>query len=206
MSVRPVTGELIGEAADVLAEAMLDDLAAEYLVPDPVERLEFHRLLFRSSIERALDSGRVDAWGDPIVGVAIWLRRPPVTESLAAPARSTVPPEASRRLGPDGTSRAERFRATMRRLRELARPDGHAYLDSVGVLRAHRRRGIATALLEAGHHWADAAGIPCALDTLTDANIAFYRKRGYRVVAEAAVPDSDLVLTAMRRGSPRQDR
>ena len=69
----------------------------------------------------------------------------------------------------------------------------------MAVLPASRRRGIASHLLEAGHAWADAAGLPCALDTETARNVAFYGQRGYRVVAEMPLPSSDLTVAAMRR-------
>ena len=44
-----------------------------------------------------------------------------------------------------------------------------------------------------------AAGLPCALDTETVRNLAFYRQRGYQVVAELEVPGSDLTISTMRR-------
>ena len=66
----------------------------------------------------------------------------------------------------------------MHRLRAISRPDAHVYLDMIGVLAAHRRQGIATALLEAGHAWADGLGLPVALDTDTEENVAFYTRRG----------------------------
>lgn len=199
VEVRPVATDSIAEAADALTRAMMDDPETAYLIPDPVERLRVHRLLFEDTIERALELGRVDACGDPILGVSIWLRRPAVTDPVDATAAPRRTHDPAALLGPQAMARAERFAAVMRDLREQARPDRHAYLDSLGVLREHRRQGIASRLLDVGHAWADALGLPCALDTLTDENVAFYEGRGYRVVARAPVPGSDLRLTAMRR-------
>lgn len=87
----------------------------------------------------------------------------------------------------------------MQRLRAIARPDRHVYLDEIGVLPAHRRRGIATQLLEVRHHWADELGLPVSLDTDTDANVAFYERRGYQVIARERRTDTDGTLVAMRR-------
>jgi GNAT superfamily N-acetyltransferase len=135
---------------------------------------------------------------DRPVGVAVWLVRPPLT--------ATGWPTTARgaRQLPDvfpahAADRVERYAAVIRQLRERARPDRHAYLDSMGVLPNQRRRGVASRLLEAGHRWADAAGLPCALDTGTARNVAFYRHRGYEVVAELEVPGSGLTVSAMRR-------
>jgi GNAT superfamily N-acetyltransferase len=72
----------------------------------------------------------------------------------------------------------------------------------MAVLPGYRRHGIASALLEAGHGWADAARLPCALDTESPGNVAFYQRRGYQVIAESSVPGSDLRITAMRRPGP----
>ena len=102
-------------------------------------------------------------------------------------------------LPPDVVAALERFDATMRRLRTISRPDAHVYLDMIGVLPAHRRQGIATALMEAGHAWADDLGLPVALDTDTEENVAFYARRGYEVTARERLPDSGGVLVAMRR-------
>ncbi|MEX1297043.1 MAG: GNAT family N-acetyltransferase [Candidatus Limnocylindrales bacterium] len=185
------------EAADTLARAMADEPFSRWLLPDPDEFRAVHRELYAALIRLALDEGRVDTWGEPIVGVAVWLVRPPISEIAAPTAR------AKRRL-PDvfpahATERVERYSAVIRRLRERVRPQRHAYLDTMAVLPEHRRRGIASRLLEAGHAWADAAGLPCALDTETVRNTAFYERRGYRTVARLQVPGSDLTVSGMRR-------
>jgi GNAT superfamily N-acetyltransferase len=199
MRIIEVTRDRIPEASDALALAMLDAGDGEYLVPDPGERLSVSRGLFADLIERALEEGRVDAWGDPIVGVAVWLVRPAVAAPDPASPPQAPSPRPGARLGPDAAVRAERFAAVIRELRVRARPDRHAYLDSIGVLPAHRGRGIATQLLEVGHAWADALGLPCSLETLKAENVEFYERRGYRIVATAPLPDSDFIVTAMRR-------
>jgi GNAT superfamily N-acetyltransferase len=72
----------------------------------------------------------------------------------------------------------------------------------IGVLPLHRRKGIATALLEAGHTRADDLGLPVALDTDTQENVAFYARRGYEVLARERLPDTGGELVAMRRQQP----
>jgi GNAT superfamily N-acetyltransferase len=198
----PGPGDKVAEAADALARAMVDEPFSRWLLPDPNEFLSVHRELYAALLRLALDEGHVDMIGEPVVGVAVWLVRPPIatTGTAAAAVR------AKRQL-PDvfpayATDRVERYSAVIRRLRELARPDRHAYLDTMAVLPEHRRHGIASRLLEAGHEWADAARLPCALDTETAQNVAFYRRRGYQVVAELPVPDTELTISAMRRVHP----
>jgi hypothetical protein len=42
-------------------------------------------------------------------------------------------------------------------------------------------------LLELGTSQADAAGIPCYLETGTESNVAYYSKRGFEVTGQADV-------------------
>jgi ribosomal protein S18 acetylase RimI-like enzyme len=207
LPVFPITPRLAERAAEALGTALLDDPLADYLSSDPTRTLAIQRLLARAGIDRALANGdHVDGIGDPIAGVALWLRRAPFAaseqERVQAPTAAGL--EARALLGPAGLERAEAFGQSMRRLRERARPDRHLYLDSIGVLAEHRRHGLASALLVAEHAWADAEGLPCCLDTLTDANVAFYRGRGYTVVDEEPVPDASFRILAMRRLGPHR--
>jgi hypothetical protein len=39
---------------------------------------------------------------------------------------------------------------------------------------------------------ADAAGVPCYLETGTDSNIAFYQKRGFEVIGQAELYEHKL--------------
>jgi GNAT superfamily N-acetyltransferase len=182
------------EAADVLLEVFPDFPGSRAL--DAANERRIARLLHERTIESGLAIGRVDAWGDPPVGVAVWLQRPALEEP--EPPR---PPRPSLRevLPAEVVEALARFDTTMQRLRAISRPDRHVYLDLIGVLSAHRRRGIATALLEAGHAWADHLGLPVALDTDTNENVAFYEHRGYTVMGRERLLDSDRDLVAMRR-------
>jgi GNAT superfamily N-acetyltransferase len=166
---------------------------------EATEERRIARLLHERTVESGLALGRIDAWADPPVGVAVWLRRPALDDP--------EPPRTPRQrlhdlLPPDVVEALERFNATMQRLRALSRPDAHVYLDMIGVLPVHRRQGIATALMEAGHTWADDLGLPVALDTDTEENVAFYTLRGYEIMGRERIPDSGRELVAMRRGPP----
>jgi GNAT superfamily N-acetyltransferase len=194
-----LTPDRADEAADVLARAFAPhDPLREYLAPDPAERERLSAMMFQRSIAGGLSSGRVDAWGDPIVGIAIWLPRPALADGETPPAAVS---SAYQEFGPEVVERVTRVRAVVNRLRAIARPDRHVYLDEIAVVPEHQRKGIATALLEAGHAWADAKSLPCTLEAEVDANIEFYRGRGYDVLASERVPDSNLVITAMRRAT-----
>ena len=175
---------------------MLDEPSGRWLLPDPAEFLDVYEQIFIRTMMRAMDEGRVDAWGDPFVGVAVWLEQPVIdVESPRSQAASGSPPI----LSEPAAARVEEFGKLLQRMRRLARPDHHVYLDAIGVLPDHRRRGVATGLLGAGFAWADSRGLPCSLDTLDPDNATFYRRRGFEVVAVQPLPGSDLTFTAMRR-------
>ena len=61
----------------------------------------------------------------------------------------------------------------------------HWYLMTVGTRAARQGQGLGSALVEMGTSRADKAGLPCYLETATDSNIAFYRKRGFEVIGQA---------------------
>jgi GNAT superfamily N-acetyltransferase len=193
----PIQADRVTQAADVLARAMVDEPFSRWLLPDREEFLAVHHQLFAELIRLAIDEGHVDTWGDPVAGVAVWLRRPAVV-----PGKRQQPSlEGTSRFPAHAARRVEQFTAVLRQLRERARPDEHAYLDTIAVLPEVRRRGIASGLLEAGHAWADGEGLPCALETESAQNVAFYARRGYAVVAELPLPGSGLTVTSMRRSA-----
>jgi len=45
-------------------------------------------------------------------------------------------------------------------------------------------QGLGSALVEVGTSRADAAGVPCYLETGTQSNIDFYTKRGFEIVGQ----------------------
>jgi GNAT superfamily N-acetyltransferase len=197
MSVWRLSPERASDAVEVLLEVFSDFPGSDRL--GAVEERRIARLLNERTLESGLAIGRVDVSGDPPVGVAVWLRRAAI--DAPEPSRPTRP-RLRDLLPPDVVDALERFDATMQRLRALSRPDAHVYLDTIGVLPAHRRQGIATALMDAGHAWADDLGLPVALDTDTEENVTFYMRRGYEVTARERLPDSGRELVAMRRRPP----
>ncbi|HEY6634302.1 MAG TPA: GNAT family N-acetyltransferase [Acidimicrobiia bacterium] len=199
MDIVSVDAGRIEEAAATLARAMLDEPLGRWLLPDPVEFLEVHERLFVKTMMRALEEGRVDAWGDPFVGVAVWFERPAIDED---PNRTQPASDFSSLVPGHAAARVDEVARLLRLMRRQARPDRHVYLDSIGVLPEHRRRGNATGLMGAGLDWADALALPCSLETLNPDNVAFYRRQGFEVVATEPLEGSGLTITSMRRPPP----
>jgi ribosomal protein S18 acetylase RimI-like enzyme len=75
------------------------------------------------------------------------------------------------------TSASEKFHKTV---------DGpHWYLLTLGTSPAQQGKGLGSALIEQGTAKAEAAGLPCYLETATESNVAFYEKRGFEVIGQA---------------------
>jgi ribosomal protein S18 acetylase RimI-like enzyme len=80
-------------------------------------------------------------------------------------------------------------------------PEPHWYLAQLGVEPAQQRQGIASRLLAPMLSYLDAQALPGYLETENEANVAFYERRGFRVVAVDASLPAGLHIWAMRRAA-----
>ena len=72
-------------------------------------------------------------------------------------------------------------------VRQRRAPTPHWYLLALGVAPTQQGRGFGSALLQPILARADADGVSCYLETFNARLVAFYRKQGFRVVAEERV-------------------
>src|SRR5262245_63210183 len=78
-----------------------------------------------------------------------------------------------------GTSRFLAYGRAVDNMRRAAVPVPHWYLAGIGVEPTQRRRGIGSALMEPGIEAAERDGVPCALLTNSEENLAFYESHGF---------------------------
>lgn len=64
----------------------------------------------------------------------------------------------------------------------------HLYLWFIGVDPALHGRGIGRALLADLHRHSTGLGVPTFLETSSEANVSFYRRQGYELLGEIALP------------------
>jgi ribosomal protein S18 acetylase RimI-like enzyme len=83
-------------------------------------------------------------------------------------------------------------------LHERYAPGSHWYLAQIGVEPAFQRQGIASRLLRPMLVRADAAGLPCYLETENPANIGIYQRYGFQVVAEDAMVNGPHIWAMVR--------
>jgi GNAT superfamily N-acetyltransferase len=185
--------------AGVLVGAFLDDPGAVIFEPDPERRAAILPAFFRAWVRAAISDGGdlVVPEGDDLTGVASWFgpeRHGPSDDALEAAGWDDV-------LATFGVAAAGRMlamTAELERQHTLLAPWPHLRLDFFGVLPDAQGTGIGSRLIEHGHRAADAAGLACYLETFTEANVAYYRRRGWDVIATYRVAD-DVPVHALIR-------
>jgi ribosomal protein S18 acetylase RimI-like enzyme len=187
------------EAADVLVRSFRDNPNFVHLFPDDGARIRALRHIQRACLRDALDNGRVYAaeQDGALVGIAAWL--PPGAFPLSARRQLRAAPDMIRVLAaaPLSLPRLIRFTAGAAKLHP-ERP--YWYLEAVGVDPSTRGMGVGTRLLEPILARADEAGLPCYLETMTERNVAWYRKLGFEVVRSGAfAPGAPPNWTMLRR-------
>jgi ribosomal protein S18 acetylase RimI-like enzyme len=79
--------------------------------------------------------------------------------------------------------------ATMDRVEKVHPAREHFYLQVIGTDPAKQGKGFASAVMRHQLAAADAAGIPCYLESSKDTNIPIYRSFGFEVTSEIKIPD-----------------
>lgn len=181
-SVEPLRASQLRAAALTLAEAFSADPLLEILAPDQARRVKLGPSMMGVLLAYGLRYGRVWA-NDDASAVAIWLHPESGPMTMPRMLRAGMW-RAPFMLGLDGMSRMSKaMSATEGFHKQVGRP--HWYLMTVGTRTEKQGQGLGSHLVELGTSRADAAGVPCYLETGTDSNIAFYRKRGFEVVGQA---------------------
>jgi ribosomal protein S18 acetylase RimI-like enzyme len=186
--------ERLRDASSLLAGAFQDDPAWTWVLPDANRRRALLPWLFLTGFEIA--DAQVWTTEGEIQGVARWLPPGRPNVHVGAMLRALVATPLRIR---EATNRFLAYGRAVETMRARAVPEPHWYLAGIGVAPQHRRRGIGTALLGPGVEAADEAGLPCALLTNSEENLAFYRKSGFEVVLQGHTPDDGPRAWMMRR-------
>ena len=185
--------------AGVLVAAFLDDPGAVIFEPDRVRRASILPAFFGAWVRAAIaDGGDLVVPGEaPVRGVASWFgpdRHGPSDEALTAAGWDAVPAT----FGPAATARMEAMTGELERQHARLAPMPHLRLEFFGVLPEAQGMGLGSPLIDHGHRRADAAGLPCYLETFTERNVAYYRRRGWAVVETYRVAGDVPVYALLR--------
>src|SRR4051794_27145178 len=185
--IRTATSGDIDAAEVALALAFQDDPGMIHIEPDATRRANLLPAFFRTFIAASLaEDGDLVVAGDPIEGIASWFgpeRHGPSPDAMGANGIADV-------LGLAGRAATDRLLSMVEEIerQHAALAHGpHLRLEFYGVVPARQGRGVGTALIDHGHRRADELGVPCYLETFSDANVAFYGRRGYAVVGEFTI-------------------
>lgn len=188
---------------NVLSRAFVHDPVCSYVFRPPERRLKkmqwiyvhwLRVLIARNGVFTLPELSGAVLWHRPETGVSVGLREH-VRAGFLPIIYLLRPTEQVRGLiaHQDAVARMKRF---------LDRP--HWVLDTLGVAPEYHRKGVARALLQPALEEADAARIPCFVNTHNGANVAFYEGFGFTCIHESPMRGTDIVVYSMRR-PPAED-
>jgi ribosomal protein S18 acetylase RimI-like enzyme len=171
-------------AATTLAESFWDDPLMHIVAPDEKRRATVAPWFFATAVAYGLRWGEVSCLEDSSA-VAVWL--PPgqthvSTGRMLRVGMGALPVKA----GLSGTLRFMRALTATERFHKAVKGP-RWYLMAIGTKPGLQGKGFGNALLEVGTSQADAAKIPCYLETATASNVAFYSKRGFEVTDQTSL-------------------
>jgi ribosomal protein S18 acetylase RimI-like enzyme len=181
MPIQQLDASHADEAAATSGEAFFDDPLLLIVAPDEAKRRRWATWFMSVPLHYGLRWGEV--WSnDDRSAIAVWM--PPDSGEMS-PGRMLRLGAARMpfRLGMAGTRRFfEAVSATEPFHKTVHGP--HWYLLAVGTRAERQGQGLGSALVEEGTSRADAAAMPCYLETGTQSNIDFYAKRGFDIVGQ----------------------
>lgn len=188
----PLAAAGVADAAAVLARAFADDPGWIHVFPDAGSRVARTTTLLRLVIARAY-VGHGASLTLPGAAVAVW----------APPGGHAVPPGAALRLLPRlSWLIGRRVPASLRLFRAMnaGRPtEPHHYLAMLGVDPAHQGRGLGAALLAPVLARCDHDRSLAWLESTNPANHGFYRRQGFELAHQTAIPAGPTISFFARR-------
>jgi GNAT superfamily N-acetyltransferase len=200
-SIRRAEPSDAGHIATLLTAAFLDDPGAIIFEPDRERRAAILPAFFGAWVRAAIaDGGDLVVPDGEVTGVATWFgpqRHGPSEAAMEAAGWD----EAMAAFGEPAAARVLAMTGELERQHELLAAWPHLRLDFFGVLPEAQGTGVGSRLIEHGHRAADAAGLPCYLETFTERNVAYYGRRGWDVIATYTVGDDVPVYALVRQPS-----
>lgn len=183
--VRRLGGEEFADAVRPLVRAFWSDPETLHLLPNERDRRHVLPRYLLSDVRDAVGFdmlfGAESADGQ-LVGAAAWIPPEAYPVTAGRQLRQAVGLAPSLPWGWRAPLEARRGQAANRARHRIHPP--HFYLRAIGVDPASQARSVGTSLMEPALRVADDRSVGCFLQTVTDANVAFYRQFGFRVVDE----------------------
>lgn len=178
-------------ALETIALAFYQDVLWHYMLPvqEPLYSRAV-RSIMGFPVRYAIRYGEVYAPSPAMEGVAVW--QTPTTPSfdLIRSLQSGLLEILALwvRLGRKHVRHLLDASKTVLEARVRNAPIPHYYLEIIGVRPDHQGKGVGSRLIAPMLVRADCENVPCYLETQTESNVAFYRKRGFAVVEALHMP------------------
>lgn len=186
-------------AAAALTRAFAEDPLYRHIFPDPAEARRSLNRLWDAILACSLKYGEVYTTA-AVNGAACWLS-PGQTEMTLWRMLNTglALPRAVMAFSPQARQRMMTFVDYTEKLHAPLKQRPHWYLWLLGVAPEAQGQGLGSRLIQPVLARADAAGLPCYLETETESNVHFYERRGFAVVHSGEVPGQGVRLWTMLR-------
>lgn len=180
---RAATAADAEQAAATLARAFHDDPLICFLLPDEASRPQKMPRLFKLLFKLGLPYGCCDVTSG-CEAVALW--RPPGKWEI--PFYQYIL-NAGEFIGVFGLSGARLVTATMDIIEKRHPHQPHYYLQAIGTDTAKQGKGYGGVVIRRQLAVADAARMPCYLESSKDTNIPIYKSFGFAVTGEIDLPN-----------------
>jgi GNAT superfamily N-acetyltransferase len=188
-NIVPVREDQIDTAAGVLARAFQLDPPMVYVWPDATARARVLPSLMKAFVTYGSMFGEPLTTSGKPEAVALWLPLDDLNDTPERDHRAGTD-QIPAMLGAEAFARFMHIATTVGRFHKLSAPGKHLYLSILGVEPSRQGQGLGSALIRPTLERADAAGLPCYLDTFQPRNVPLYQKHGFKITVEEVEPNS----------------
>lgn len=190
-------------AAQVIAQAFVDDPLCTFMLPFRRTRIKTLSKFFRAYGEVNIKNGRGYGSGMPLQGVAYWHFPNQADLSISIKSLKIFLPLLFTWY-PIGYLRARKIIQQTEALHKQYASEPHFYLDNIGVLPTARGKGVSSKLIRPVLEIADLQNMITYTDTVTQSNVAFYEHFGFQIVEQSPISSTGITVWALRRPAARQ--
>lgn len=197
-SVRAATEGDLDVVARIMAGGFYDDPVMRWALDNDDTRLRTLTTMFRGlAADMLAPRGVVNLLAD--ASVSLW-RTPEfdhVAEHAAEEVRAAADADGPQLFTDEEGARFDNLTSAMR---DVHPHEPHWYLNVVSTLPSHQGRGLGGAVITPVLVEADAAGVPCYLESTNPRNRSLYRRLGFEDLGPVPIDGPDVL--AMWRPSP----
>jgi len=184
--------------ARILTDAFMDDPMYQAIFPQPERRGRALSDVWSGLLKYSQRYGEVYTTPD-VAGVACWLSPGNTEVTFVGNIRTGFAlPRAVMKFSAERTQFMHAMDFIDIEHKRLVH-EPHWYLWALGVSPDHQGKGIGGRLLEPVLARADEKEVPCYLEAVTEPNVAFYEKSGFKVIWDGDTPIQGVHVWMMLR-------